>query len=227
MTVTHDQVQAQLTGPGQLFEMEEVPSHGGIRQDLEARPRRLPRAPRERAGSTATRLPRTRTSTSPSRSTSGGRPRSPAAWSRSYGVRQGRPGGHRHAQLPRVGRRFWAATAAGAIVVPLNAWWTAPELEYGLADSGAKVLIADGERVGAGSRACRPSARDRSSSPRTSDARGGARTFEDVLGEVDADAELPDGRDRPRGRRHDLLHLGHDRPAQGRARHPSQHLHAT
>ena len=26
---------------------------------------------------------------------------------------------------------------------PLNAWWTGPELEYGLADSGAKVAIVD------------------------------------------------------------------------------------
>ena len=42
---------------------------------------------------------------------------------------------------------FWAATAAGAIVVPLNAWWTAGELEYALADCGAKVLVADEERA--------------------------------------------------------------------------------
>ena len=42
---------------------------------------------------------------------------------------------------------FWGAAATGAIVVPLNAWWTGPELEYGLTDSGTKVLIADGERM--------------------------------------------------------------------------------
>ena len=42
---------------------------------------------------------------------------------------------------------FWAAAALGAVIVPLNAWWTSPELEYGLRDSGAKVLIADEERV--------------------------------------------------------------------------------
>ena len=33
---------------------------------------------------------------------------------------------------------FLAAVCAGAIVVPLNGWWRAPELEYGLRDSGAK-----------------------------------------------------------------------------------------
>ena len=42
---------------------------------------------------------------------------------------------------------FWGAASVGAIVVPLNAWWTGPELEYGLADSGTKVLVADGERM--------------------------------------------------------------------------------
>lgn len=42
---------------------------------------------------------------------------------------------------------FWAAAVSGAIVVPLNAWWTGPELEYGLADSGAKVLFADQQRA--------------------------------------------------------------------------------
>jgi long-chain acyl-CoA synthetase len=31
-------------------------------------------------------------------------------------------------------------------VTPLNAWWTGAELEYGLADSGAKLLVADAER---------------------------------------------------------------------------------
>lgn len=42
---------------------------------------------------------------------------------------------------------FFAAACAGAIVVPLNAWWTARELEFGLRDSGAKVLVADQERM--------------------------------------------------------------------------------
>ncbi len=41
---------------------------------------------------------------------------------------------------------FFAALLVGAIVTPLNAWWTGPELQYGLADSGAKVAIVDAER---------------------------------------------------------------------------------
>lgn len=42
---------------------------------------------------------------------------------------------------------FWAAAAAGAVAVPLNAWWTADELEYGLNDSGTKVVFVDQQRL--------------------------------------------------------------------------------
>lgn len=42
---------------------------------------------------------------------------------------------------------FWAAVSVGAVVVPLNAWWTSGELEYGLADSGAKLVFVDQERL--------------------------------------------------------------------------------
>ena len=48
--------------------------------------------------------------------------------------------------LPEWPVAFFAASIAGAIVTPLNAWWTGAELEYGLQDSGAKVLICDNER---------------------------------------------------------------------------------
>lgn len=48
--------------------------------------------------------------------------------------------------LPEWPVVFWGAVLAGAIVTPLNAWWTGPELEYGLQDSGAKILIVDAER---------------------------------------------------------------------------------
>jgi len=41
---------------------------------------------------------------------------------------------------------YAAATSIGAVIVPLNAWWTGPELRYGVQDSSAKLLIADQER---------------------------------------------------------------------------------
>jgi long-chain acyl-CoA synthetase len=42
---------------------------------------------------------------------------------------------------------FAAITSIGAISVSLNAWWTEDELDYALEDCGARVLIADRERV--------------------------------------------------------------------------------
>lgn len=48
--------------------------------------------------------------------------------------------------LPEWVAAFFAVTALGAVAVPLNAWWTGGELAYGLSDSGARLLIADGER---------------------------------------------------------------------------------
>ena len=42
---------------------------------------------------------------------------------------------------------YMAATTIGAVIVPLNAWWTGAELRYGLRDSGARLLIVDEERL--------------------------------------------------------------------------------
>jgi long-chain acyl-CoA synthetase len=42
---------------------------------------------------------------------------------------------------------YWAVAAIGAAGVGMNAWWTGPEMEYGLIDSRPKVLICDEERL--------------------------------------------------------------------------------
>jgi long-chain acyl-CoA synthetase len=49
--------------------------------------------------------------------------------------------------LPEWPAAFFGALITGAIATPLNAWWTGPELEYGLTDSGAKVALVDAERL--------------------------------------------------------------------------------
>jgi long-chain acyl-CoA synthetase len=41
---------------------------------------------------------------------------------------------------------FWGTVAQGAILVGLNGWWKADEILYGLQDSGATVLVADRKR---------------------------------------------------------------------------------
>ena len=48
--------------------------------------------------------------------------------------------------LPEWPVAFFATIVLGAIAAPLNAWWTGAELEFALADCGAKVALFDGER---------------------------------------------------------------------------------
>ncbi|MFZ5719770.1 MAG: class I adenylate-forming enzyme family protein [Pseudomonadota bacterium] len=63
------------------------------------------------------------------------------------GVRKGERVAVIMRNLPEWPVAFWAGQLVGAIVTPLNAWWTGAELEYGLADSGTKVAIVDDERL--------------------------------------------------------------------------------
>ena len=64
-----------------------------------------------------------------------------------YGVKKGDRVAIAMRNYPEWPVCFWAGVVTGAIVVPLNAWWTGGELEYGLSDSGASVLFADGQRA--------------------------------------------------------------------------------
>jgi long-chain acyl-CoA synthetase len=102
--------------------------------------------------------------------------------------------------LPEWPVAFFAGQLLGAIVTPLNAWWTGPELAYGLADSGAKIAVVDDERLDRIAEAlgelpdlqriyvARASDRDLPEP---------ARRLEDVIGKVSAwgalaDAPMPD-----------------------------------
>lgn len=42
---------------------------------------------------------------------------------------------------------YMATTLLGAVVVPMNSWWRGPELEYGLRDSGSKLIFVDPARL--------------------------------------------------------------------------------
>ncbi len=42
---------------------------------------------------------------------------------------------------------YWACTSVGIAAIGVNAWWTGPELVYGIEDSDPKVIIADVERL--------------------------------------------------------------------------------
>jgi long-chain acyl-CoA synthetase len=97
--------------------------------------------------------------------------------------------------LPEWPVAFFAGVLTGAIVTPLNAWWTGAELQYGLADSGAKVAFADDERLGRIAehfdslpdleRVYVARLKDEPADPRV-------RRLEDVIGPVSGWASLPD-----------------------------------
>ena len=142
--------------------------------------------------------------------------------------------------LPEWVVAFWAAAALGAIIVPLNGWWTGPELAYGLEDSGTKVAVVDPERLariaphlddlrrGGLEQVVVARAGDGPAGPGLS----GIDRYEDVLaagrrlgGADERGSRPPTGGGLAGGRRHDLLHLGDDGQAEGGARDPAQHLH--
>jgi long-chain acyl-CoA synthetase len=49
--------------------------------------------------------------------------------------------------LPEWLAAFFGCQLVGAIATLLNAWWTGPELQFALVDSGAKVAIVDDDRL--------------------------------------------------------------------------------
>ena len=64
-----------------------------------------------------------------------------------YGVGEGDRVGVAMRNYPEWVISYWAITSIGAAIVGMNAWWTGPEMEFGLVDSRPLVLIADQERL--------------------------------------------------------------------------------
>jgi long-chain acyl-CoA synthetase len=97
--------------------------------------------------------------------------------------------------LPEWVVAFYAAASIGAIVTPLNAWWTGPELEYGLTDSGTKAVVVDAERfqrLAQHFQNCPALKRVYVSREADEIAHPYVTKLEDVLGGADAWAGLPD-----------------------------------
>lgn len=63
-----------------------------------------------------------------------------------YGVKKGDRVAIAMRNYPEWIMSFIALTSIGIVVVPMNGWWTTEELDYGLEDSGARLVIADKER---------------------------------------------------------------------------------
>jgi steroid-24-oyl-CoA synthetase len=112
--------------------------------------------------------------------------------SAAFGVGQGDRIAIAMRNYPEWALSFWAAVSIGAVAVPLNAWWSGPELAYGLSDSGAKLLIADGERLERLAGELDGLGLAGVVGVRTEVLPPGTVDFHDLIGEPDEAASLPD-----------------------------------
>ncbi|MEM9669341.1 MAG: class I adenylate-forming enzyme family protein [Pseudomonadota bacterium] len=60
-----------------------------------------------------------------------------------YGIKKGDRIGIIMRNYPQWPVAFWAGLLVGAIVTPMNSWWTGAELEYGINDSGCRLVVVD------------------------------------------------------------------------------------
>jgi long-chain acyl-CoA synthetase len=188
------EVTATLTSPGELFEMEEVDIRGVATRTWKNAPRSL-RGVLEgsRAHGDASFLVY-----EDHRLSFEGHFRAAATVARrlvdDHRVRPGDRVAIAMRNFPEWSIAFWAAASVGAVVVPLNAWWTGAELEYGLADSGSVVLFCDGERAQRISEhfASLPAIRAAIVARPEGPLPAGMAAWTDALGDVDSAGTLPE-----------------------------------
>lgn len=187
MAITREQVQAGLTAPGQRFEMAEAEADGhGIRVWKHA-----PSTFRALLESTRLHGDRDFVVCSGERYTYERHFRLAATLAHrlvgDYGVRKGDRVAIAMRNHPEWIISYSAVLAVGAVAVPLNAWWTERELAYGLTDSGATLVLADGERAERLSGSGLPLIVAKGDGT----GRGDHADWAEVLGEVRADVTLP------------------------------------
>ena len=68
------------------------------------------------------------------------------AWLKQQGVESGDRVAIAMRNYPEWLLSYWAVVSVGATVVGMNAWWTAPEMQYAIDDSRPRVLIVDESR---------------------------------------------------------------------------------
>ncbi|MFC5138017.1 class I adenylate-forming enzyme family protein [Actinomycetospora rhizophila] len=176
---------AELTAPGGEFAMVPV-TVDGVAMRVHAR---APHTLRELYATSPAPDDRVATVYGHERCTYGGHRRlvaGLAAWLADQGLRPGDRVAVAMRNVPEWTVAFWAAMVSGLVVVPLNAWWTGDQLAGAIAHAGARVVIADPERVAAldGHRGLPPIVRVRGEGP------AGVVAWDDVV--QPSDAPFPD-----------------------------------
>ncbi|HZC17107.1 MAG TPA: class I adenylate-forming enzyme family protein [Caulobacteraceae bacterium] len=140
-----DEVLAELTGPGQSHELERVVVVETPVRAFKNAPRSLRELFADTRGDAELIVYENerRTFAEAHRDAC----RIAALLARDYGVGKGDRVGISMRNFPEWILAFTAVTSLGAIAVAMNALWRPEEMEYGLKDSGAKVLFADQERL--------------------------------------------------------------------------------
>lgn len=143
--MTRDEAIASLTGPGGAYELENVTAHNRTFRAIKTAPRSLRALFMETASDKPFIAYETEALTFAE------------AWREAsrighvlvhrFGVMPGDRVAISMRNYPEWVLAFTAITSVGAIAVAMNALWQSEEMEFGLRDSGAKVLFADQERL--------------------------------------------------------------------------------
>ncbi|WP_153503527.1 class I adenylate-forming enzyme family protein [Cumulibacter manganitolerans] len=109
-----------------------------------------------------------------------------------YGLRKGDRLGIAMRNYPEWVPVFFAAQVLGVIVVPFNAWWTAEELRYAVADSTPSLVVADGERAALMVPICAELGQVPVVAVRVAEPVAGTIAWEELTGGLDPAAALPE-----------------------------------
>ena len=137
---------AELTAPGQLFEITEVEVRGQMLKAFALAPDSLRDLWLMSAGYGAADYlvyQDQRWSYSQAHE----QVRSIANWLISHGIQQHDRVAIAMRNYPEWMLSYWAIVSVGACAVEMNSWWVTDEMEYGLRDSAPRLLICDRERL--------------------------------------------------------------------------------
>ena len=180
---------AQATGPGQMFELVPYTVNGVTYKIFKNAPPSLREFFAFGADARRRAVPRLRGRAAELRRAMAQVDAFAATlWSTTTASRRATGSPSRMRNYPEWVIAFAAITSIGAVAVSLNAWWTEDELDYGLEDSGATVLIADQERAERAAASCERSASASSSCVTRTAAGPGADRLDDVVVPGDAAA---------------------------------------